>query len=102
MSQKVLIKATLFDKRGKIISIGYNSYTKTHPIMKKYANQCGFPDKEFLHAEVDAIVKCKDKVPYKITVERYDKKGNPMNAEPCEICKSILQDSGVKVIEFTK
>ena len=41
--------------KGKIISVGWNSY-KTHPLQKHYRRN---PLSTFLHAEIDAIIKAK-------------------------------------------
>ena len=58
--QRFDMTAILYDKRGRVLSIGKNSYVKTHPLQARYATQVGEPSKVFLHAEVDAIVKCKN------------------------------------------
>ena len=96
------ITATIFDKRGRIISIGYNSYTKTNPLQKEYACKCGLPKKEFLHAEIDGLIKCRNrkKIPYKIKIERYDKEGNPKCSKPCKICEMAIKIAGIKVVEY--
>ena len=102
MRSKVDITAIIYDKHGRALSIGKNSYTKTHPIMLKYANKVGRPHKVYLHAEVDAILKCKnlDRA-YKICVYRYDSKGNPLPAQPCPICMSVIELTPIKIIEHT-
>ena len=96
------LKAIIYDKRGKILSIGENSYVKTHPMQAKYAQKVGLPDKIFLHAEMHAIVKCKDlSKAHKIVVMRFDESGKPANAKPCPICRSAIEASGIKVVEHT-
>lgn len=94
------IKAIIFDKRGNPLSIGYNSYTKTHPLQAYYAKKVGEPHKVYLHAEVDALIKLpytlKDKA-HKIVVMRFNKKGEPMNATPCPVCQALLATTGLKV-----
>ena len=102
MRTKQDITAIIYDKRGKVLSIGKNSYTKTHPMMVHYANKVGRPQKIFLHAEIHAIVRCKDLTKaHKIVVMRFDKKGNPMNATPCPVCMSAIEAAGIKIIEHT-
>lgn len=100
MKMRHVLKATVYDKRGKILSVANNSYVKTHPKMKKYASRNGEPYKQFLHAEIYALIKCKG-TPYKIKVERFDKNGNPKDAEPCPICKMAIKEAGIKFIEYT-
>jgi deoxycytidylate deaminase len=100
--KKYNIKATVYDRRGNILSTGVNDYNKTHPKQKILANRVGLPEKEFLHAEISAIIRAlKVGVPYKIKVERYGKTGNPLNAEPCPICKLCIKESGIKLVEYT-
>lgn len=95
------ITATVYDKRGRILSIGENSYEKTHPRMKILSDKCNIPHKNFLHAEISALVKVKSGEPYKIKIERYGKTGNPLNAKPCPICELAIKESGISVIEYT-
>lgn len=96
------VTAIIYDKRGKVLSIGKNSYIKTHPLMVLHANKVGRPEKIYLHAEVHAIIKCKDLTKaYKMVVIRLDKKGNPMNAKPCPVCQSAIEAAGIKRIEHT-
>ena len=102
MTKKYHIIATIRDRKGRIISIACNSYTKTHPLQAKYACMCGLPDKQFLHAEVAAIVKLKQ--PWRahsIHVERYDSKGNPANAKPCIICQHVIHAAGINIVTHT-
>ena len=82
------------------MSVGYNSYEKTHPLQAKAATMVGEPYKVFLHAEIAAIVK----LPYHarekahlIRVFRYNNKGKPMNAKPCNICQNILTQMNIRV-----
>jgi deoxycytidylate deaminase len=98
---KHTLTALIFDKRGRPLSVGRNSYTKTHPIQAAAAKATGNPHKIYLHAEVDAIVKLDNpEKAYKIVVFRYDKKGKPMNAKPCEVCMSLISKLNLKV-EYT-
>ena len=98
--QPVLITATIYNARGRVIAKAVNSYTKTHPKQAKFAQQAGNPKAVFLHAEIAALVKCREQ-PYKIKVERYTKDGKPANAEPCGICKLAIKEAGIKLVEYT-
>lgn len=83
------------------MSIGKNSYVKTHPQMKKYAEQVGTPNRIFLHAEIDAIIKCRDlSKAFKIVVIR-KKNDKTLLAKPCPICMAAIQDAGIKIIEWS-
>lgn len=96
------ITAIIYDKRGRVLSIGKNSYVKTHPHMAFHAASVGLPQKQFLHAEVHAIVRCKqlDKA-HRIVVMRYDSEGQPKNAKPCPVCSSAIRASGITIVEHT-
>jgi tRNA(Arg) A34 adenosine deaminase TadA len=86
---------------GKILSIGHNR-RKTHPLMLKFQHK---PYKIFLHAEIDAIVKIKDKTLLKecqLYVARRSKGNNILNSEPCETCKKAIRFFGIKQVYWTE
>lgn len=95
------IRATTFDKRGRIISTAFNSYVTTHPLQAKLAKKVGMPACQFLHAEISALIKARGRKVYKIFVERYDSQNNPKTAAPCKICAEALELYGVERIEYT-
>jgi tRNA(Arg) A34 adenosine deaminase TadA len=102
MSAKQIMTAIIYDKRGKVISVGQNSYVKTHPLQAMYAAKAGMPDRQFLHAEIHAIVKCKDLTKaHKIFVSRWDRKGLPALAKPCPVCMSAIEAAGIEIVEHT-
>jgi tRNA(Arg) A34 adenosine deaminase TadA len=102
MNRKYSITAVIYDKRGRVISIGKNSYTKTHTYQAKVASKAGLPHKVFLHAEIHAILKCQDlKRAHKIFVSRYSQDGKALNAKPCPICESAIKEAGIKMVEYT-
>jgi deoxycytidylate deaminase len=94
------LTATVYNKRGNIIAVGKNSYTKTHTIQSKYAKRVGEIHKVYLHAEIDALIKAQGKG-YKIKIERYGKNGEPKNAKPCPICELAIKEAGIKFVEYT-
>ena len=96
------LKATIFDKKGNVLSIGENNYLKSHPYMAELAARHGMPYKIFLHAEVAAILKCRDLTKaYRIMVTRTSKSGRLLLAKPCKICQSAILASGIKIIEHS-
>lgn len=96
------ITAIIYDKRGKVLSIGKNSYVKTHPLQSHHACKVGLPDKQFLHAEIHAISKCRQlERAHKIVVMRFDKEGEAKNAAPCPVCQSAIAAAGIKFVEHT-
>lgn len=102
MCKKHHVTAIIFDKRGRPLSIGQNSYIKTHPLQLKMAEKVGLPEKKFIHAEIQSIVKCRDiSKAHKIMVMRYNKDGEPVNAKPCKICEQAIALTPIKIVEHT-
>jgi tRNA(Arg) A34 adenosine deaminase TadA len=96
------LTAIIYDKRGRVISVGQNSYVKTHPLQALHAQKAGLPEKQFLHAEIHAIIRCKDLTrAHKIFVSRWDKKGRPALAKPCPVCMSAIEAAGIEFVEHT-
>lgn len=97
---KHLITASLFNKRGMLLTQATNSYTKTHPAQIKYAEQS--TAKIYLHAEIAALVKLrKGMEPYKIVIERYGKDGRSRIAKPCPVCERAIKAWNIKRVEYT-
>jgi len=103
-SQRQIMTAIIKNKKGEVISIGKNSYIKTHPIMIKIARSMGIFDskKIFLHAEIDAIVKAEDiSKAYSIEVYRVHKRtGSYISSKPCSICRSAIEKTPIKIIKY--
>jgi tRNA(Arg) A34 adenosine deaminase TadA len=96
------ITAVIYDKRSRALSVGKNNYLKTHPLQHKHACEVGLPDKQFLHAEIHAIAKCRRlQDAHKIVVMRFDHSGMPKNAKPCAVCASAIRAAGIKIVEHT-
>lgn len=94
------ITALAYDKRGKLLSVGKNSYIKTHTLQAEYAKRVGRDQAIFLHAEIHALVKAREAV-HKLVVLRHDSKGHPANATPCSICQLAIREFGVKEVVHT-
>lgn len=96
------ITAIIKDKKGRILSIGKNSYVKTHPMQARIGAKVGHPAKIYLHAEVAAIVACKQlKHAHSIHIFRFDKHGKPMLAAPCGICTTAIDSTPIKEVFHT-
>jgi tRNA(Arg) A34 adenosine deaminase TadA len=96
------VTAKIYDKKGNLLSVGRNSYTKTHPLQAFHANRVGLAEQIYLHAEIAAIANCKDiSKAHKIVVERFSKKGEPLIACPCPICADGISFTPIKQIEHT-
>ena len=97
------VVATVYDKRGRKLTEGSNSYTKSHPLQAKYAVSVGLDDKIFLHAEIAALSRLKSfHKPYKIVVERYLSDGSTALAKPCPVCDAAIRAHGITLTEWTE
>ena len=98
---KESLTAIIYDRKGKVLSIGQNNYTKSHPYQAKHAFKAGLPEKIYLHAEIDAIIRCSDlSKAHKIVVSRIGRKGF-LNAKPCPVCMSAISSTNIQLIEHT-
>lgn len=96
------LTAIIYDKRGRILSIGKNSYVKTHPLQAHHARRVGKDEKIFLHAEIAAIARCRNlDQAHKIAVMRFNADGEPVTAKPCEICVDAIRMAGIAHVEHT-
>jgi deoxycytidylate deaminase len=87
--------------RGKnLVAIGINSYVKTHPTQKQLAMLAGEPEREYLHAEIDAIIKAKGPID-SLFVFRIDKKGRFQNAKPCAVCSLAIKRAGIRQLHHS-
>ena len=102
MKKRFSMRAVIYDKRGKVLSVGFNSYIKTHPLQARHAKLAGEPEKVYLHAEIHAITRCDnlDKA-HKIVIFRYLEDGSPASARPCCVCQSAIKAAGIQIIEHT-
>ena len=96
------LTAFIYDKKGRVLSIGQNNYIKTHPLQAKHAKQVGLPEKQYLHAEIHAIARCKDLTKaHRILITRFGKNGQPLLAKPCPVCQSAIRAAGIELVEHT-
>lgn len=104
MKHQFDLTAIIKDKRGHILSIGKNSYIKTHPNMYKLVSKLKSesPKRVFLHAEIDAINKCLnlDRA-YSIEIYAYDRFNKCYKpSKPCAICYSGIAMTPIKYIQY--
>lgn len=96
------VVAVLSDKRGKIVSIGINSYEKTCAKQARIAKRLGLDEKVYTHAESSALNQDKMGKGYKLTVVRVDAHGELCYSAPCVICgERIKQAKNIKIVEYS-
>lgn len=101
MKKRYNIVAHVKDKRGLLLAVATNNYNKTHPIQAYFASKVGHTPKIYLHAEIAALLRCKDKQPHSIHVFRYGMDGSTALAKPCNICMEAIKAFGIKHIYYT-
>lgn len=84
-------------KRGRVVSIGHNQYLKTHPVQKAHAEAVGQPQRQYLHAEIDCLVRARSNIDT-LLVFRFAKDGTIRNAKPCPICSLAIERAGIKQV----
>ncbi len=96
------LTAIIKDKRGNVLAIGKNSYTKTHPYQAKCAKEVGLPEKIYLHAEIDAILRCNDlSKAHSIHIFRQGKSGKWLLAKPCPACQTAINKTPIRKVYHT-
>lgn len=88
--RKYLVLAHAFDKKGRLLAVATNSYTKTHPLQAYFAKKVGQPERQFAHAEIACILRCKDKQIHTLRIFRYDQNNDLVCAKPCPICQEAI------------
>lgn len=84
--------------KGRVVSIGFNQILKSHPLTRM------FNEHQTIHAEVSAIVRCKNKDILKdctMVVYREGALGNLALAKPCPTCRKILKFFKIRSIAYT-
>lgn len=103
-SKKQNVVAIVFDKQGKILCIGTNSFVKSNGTQAALAKKAGYESRCYLHAEISALLRWRrftNDPPYGIFVARLDKAGNFALAAPCEVCSLAIKELGLKKIFHT-
>lgn len=101
MSQRPIVTARTYDRKGNLLATRANSYTKTHPLQAHFAKLVSKPNAIYLHAEIHAIVASGDSKIHRIEVERFNKQGEPALAKPCKICQKAIEAFGIKKVQHT-
>jgi len=102
MTQPQIITAKAYSK-NRLLAVGQNSYTRSHPRQQQLAVRVGEPAKIYLHAEVSVLLKClklRQEVVL-LEIERYGANGRMLLAKPCIICQLAIGEAGVRQVRYT-
>lgn len=96
------IFAVCLDKKGRILSESSNRYDKSHPYQYECACHAGNDEAINLHAEIAAIIACKNKTKiHKLVIARVGNTGRELLAKPCPICQIAIRQANIKLVEYT-
>jgi deoxycytidylate deaminase len=81
-------------KKGRVVSVGYNSMEKTHPKSPTYGNH--------LHSEIRALISTSKEDLYNSTVYvvRIKRDGSLGSSRPCPVCYEALKLANIKRIYY--
>tara|TARA_B100001094_G_scaffold32755_1_gene27236 strand:- start:57215 stop:57598 length:384 start_codon:yes stop_codon:yes gene_type:complete len=96
---KKKVGAVLLSK-NKVVVSATNLETKSHPLQARFAERVGLHEKIFLHAEIAALVKCKEECDT-IVVARVNPQNKLRMAKPCPICTLALEEAGIHKVYYT-
>lgn len=96
---KKQVGAVLLNK-GKVLATAVNLEDKTHPVQAKWARRAGLEPKQYLHAEIAALVRCRQEADT-IVVARVNGQGKLRNARPCPICSLALAEAGISKVHYS-
>ncbi len=96
---KKKVGAVLLNK-NKVIVTATNLETKSHPVQAKFAERVGLHQKIYLHAEIAALVKCREECDT-IVVARVNPQNKLRMARPCPICELALHEAGITKVHYT-
>lgn len=96
-------------KGRKVVSIGFNTLSKSHPLQAYYASCVGREEAIYLHAEMAAIVAtgvankacAGDLEGCTIYVFRRGLDGKVRMSRPCKSCMKALKDFGIRCIVYS-
>lgn len=101
MTTKQSLVAKAYNKHGKLIASATNSYVKTHPLQKRFAQQVGLDMKQYLHAEIACIIASRGAIIHSLHVSRSNKAGDMRDSKPCPVCQAAIRACGIKHVYYT-
>lgn len=77
-------------RKRKVVAVGKNTTAKTHTLQAEYAKKANMHEKQFPHAELAALIKCKFKAD-EMYVFRI-KNGKWLYSKPCPVCQLAIAE----------
>jgi tRNA(Arg) A34 adenosine deaminase TadA len=86
--------------RNRVVMAATNLENKSHPVQARFANKAGLREKIYLHAEIAALIKCKEQAD-SIVVARVNCFNDLRMAKPCPICQLALKEAGISKVYYS-
>jgi len=100
-TSKKQVGAILLNK-NRVIVTATNIETKTHPLQAKFAERVGLSEKIYLHAEIAALIKCREECDTIVVARLGGHNHDELRmAKPCPVCALALQESGITKVHYT-
>jgi len=88
--------------RNKVVATATNIETKTHPLQARFAERVGLHEKIFLHAEIAALVKCREECDTIVVARLGGHNHDELRmAKPCPVCALALKEAGIDKVHYT-
>ena len=98
---KKKVGAVLLNK-NRVLATATNLETKTHPLQAKFAERVGLHQKIYLHAEIAALVKCREECDTIVVARLGGHSGKELrNSKPCPVCELDLKEAGVEKVYYS-
>lgn len=89
-------------RKNKVIVSATNLEKKTHPLQASLAKKVGLKEKIYLHAEVNALIKSREKADTIVVARIGGHFHNELrNSCPCKICTLAIEESGIENIWYS-
>lgn len=100
-TSKKKVGAVLLNK-NKVVESATNLDTKTHPLQAKFAEMVGLEEKIYLHAEISALVKCRQECDTIVVARLGGHNHDEMRmAKPCPVCQLALEQAGIRKVFYS-
>ena len=98
---KKQVGAVLLNK-NRVVVTATNLETKSHPMQAKFAERVGLREKIFLHAEIAALVKCREECDTIVVARLGGHNHDELRmAKPCPVCALALKEAGIDKVHYT-
>lgn len=89
-------------KKNRVVSTGVNIETKTHPLQAHWAKIAGRPEKKYLHAEMNALIRSRQEFDKIVVVRLGGLNYSELRmAKPCPVCSAYIMECGIEHVYYS-